>query len=176
MDLQQLKCGACGGNLNVPDGVQFVNCRHCGASLQVHLNASVVYTKVLEAIQQASSQIQYNTEILRLQGQLAELDRRWAETSKSLMIRGRSDEKHVPTKFQAVATLLLTGGVGLVWGNTALSIRAPLSVVSFEVLFLGIGVATSIWTFVSAQRYATAQREYEEQRDLLMEQLRERGM
>ncbi len=176
MDLQRLTCDACGANLDVPDGVQFVNCRHCGASLQVQRTESVVYTKVLEAIQENTDRVRQNTELLRLQGQLAQLDRDWDRVSKSLMMQGKHGGSYVPTRTSAVVMGTVMPGFGLFWLVATTNAGAPAFFSGFGVLVIGLAVCMSIWTFVKACEYNDCQARYEQERSALMNQMRRLGI
>ncbi len=112
MDLQRLTCGACGANLEVPEEVYFVNCRHCGASLKVQWADHVVLTVVTDTILDTTDRLQLNTEILVFQGRLAQLDREWDQASRKFMVRGRRRGYHVPS-------ILLTAIAGFVMASFA---------------------------------------------------------
>lgn len=176
MDLERLTCSSCGASLDVPPGVQFVNCRHCGSSLKVQRTESVAYTEVLEALQEHSSRLEEHTEILRLQGQLAQLDREWDKRSASLMVHSKNGRSHVPRKASSIIMGIVMSGFGLIWTVLVAGSGAPSPFAGFGVLFIGIAIATSIWTYTKAQMYETSQHEYEQRRSRLLAQLRVLGM
>ncbi len=74
MNLQSVSCGNCGASLNLPAGVGFVTCRHCGSALKVQHTESVAFTEVLETLKEQSSRIAQNTEALQIQNEIALLD------------------------------------------------------------------------------------------------------
>lgn len=171
MDLPQLTCGACGANLDVPNGVRFVNCLHCGASLKVQRNDSVAYTEVLEAIQENTDMIKRNTEILCLQGQLAQLDREWDETRMVLMVRDNRGGYSLPSRMLTVVFGLVVSLFA--WGCSCVAIFLtgflPFAGVGF--LVSGVVVFVIVSSFDSVSRYQSALCKYEEQRESLLDEL-----
>lgn len=176
MDLERLTCGSCGASLDVPEGVQFVNCRHCGSSLKVQRTDSVAFTEVLQTLQVHSDRLADNTEILRLQGLLAQLDRDWDQRSASLMVHGKHGRAYVPGKFSSVIMGIVMSSFGLFWTVGVASSGAPAPMAGFGILFIVIAIGMSIWTFAKAHMYETLQNEYEQNRSKLMTRLRTLGM
>lgn len=176
MDLERITCSACGANLSIPDGAPFVNCRHCGASLQVQRTDSVVFTEVREAIQETSNRLDQTTQILRLQGRLTQLDRDWDEQSKSLMMQGKSGDSYVPSKLQSIFVLLAGIGFGSFWLMNVPRVHAPVDISRFGFLIIGAGIAMGIWTYVKAHMYTSSEEEYLQKRAKLVAELRRNGM
>ena len=176
MDLERLTCGSCGASLDVPEGVLFVNCRHCGSSLKVQRTDSVAFTEVLQTLQEHSDRLADNTEILRLQGLLAQLDRDWDQRSESLKVQGKHGRAYVPGKVSSVMMGIVMSGFGLFWTVAVASSGAPSPMAGFGVLFIILAIAMSLWTFVKAHMYETLQQEYEQNRSKLMTRLRQLGM
>ena len=96
MNLQAVSCGNCGASLNLPDGVAFVTCRHCGSALRVQHTESVAFTEVLETLKEQSSRIAQNTEAIQIQNEISLLDQEWSSQSAGLMVQGKDGRSSVP--------------------------------------------------------------------------------
>ena len=57
MNVVTLTCNHCGAPLEVPEGVNFFNCRFCSSRLAIEHSESAVYTRVLEELEQKTSEI-----------------------------------------------------------------------------------------------------------------------
>lgn len=84
MDFPQISCGRCGAGLSVSGSPNFVDCRHCGASLRVVRNESAIYTELHERV----GAIEGDVEDLRKQSRLQELDMRWAAQRRRYHVKG----------------------------------------------------------------------------------------
>ena len=177
MDLERLSCGSCGASLDVPAGVQYVNCRHCGSSLKVQRTESVAFTEVQQTLQEHSDRLEVNTEILRLQGQLAQLDRDWDQRSASLMDHGKDGSASVPSKVSAVFTGIFMSGLGLLAIIMAAGSNGGAAPAAWlGVLLIFIAITMSIGAYSKAETYETLQSEYDRNRSQLMARLRMLGM
>lgn len=173
MDMLRLTCGACRANLDVPDGVQCVNCRYCGASLQVQRTESVVYTETQDAIVDTRDRLKLNTEILVLQGRLAQLDREWDHASKQFMVRGKRRGYHVPSIFLTVIFCFMLASFAWIWSLVAIFITGFVPLVGVGLLFTGVAIYLVISTVVTVSQFNSALSEYEQRRSELLIEIEE---
>ncbi len=176
MDLERLTCGGCGAALEVPEGVAFVNCRHCGASLKVQRTDSVAFTEVLQVLKEHSDRIAENTEALSLQNQLAQLDREWDQRSATLMIYEKNGQPSVPSKEHAVFSGILLIAVGIFLTVIDASPGAPLSPLPpIGLITIAGGIAMGLWLFAKANKYQQFHNAYDQERSELVARLRTLG-
>lgn len=170
MDLERIACGNCGANLDVPDGVQFVTCRHCGSSLKVARTDSAAYTEVLQTLKEQSARIADNTDVLRLQNEIALLDQEWEQRSANLMISGKDGRVSTPDKASAIVGGVVITVFGLFWTVMAGAMFLPMAI--FGLLFVGFGLWNCFNIYDKAGRYASLQAEHDRKRESLLSRLR----
>ncbi len=173
MDLEPIVCGSCGAALTIPDGVRFVNCRHCGTPLRVQRTESVTFTEVLKSIQDQSSRIAENTEVLRIQGEIALLDREWEERTTELMVRDRHGRRSIPGKTSSVIIGVVLTLFGTVWAIVAWAMFPPLAY--FSVVVIGIWVWASMSSYGKAEQYEHLKEEHERRRSDLLNRITSQG-
>lgn len=171
MDLERIACGNCGANLDVPEGVQFVTCRHCGSSLKVARTETAVFTEVLQTLKEQSARIAENTDVLRLQNEIALLDQEWNRRSADLMIHGKEGRTSTPDKTSAVVGGVVITVFGLLWTVFAGVMFPPMAL--FGLLFIGLGLWSSISAYGKAGQYELLQAEHDRKRQELLSRLRE---
>ena len=137
---------------------------------------SVAFTEVQQTLQEHSDRLEVNTEILRLQGLLAQLDRDWDQRSASLMVHGKDGSASVPGKISSVLMGVVMSGFGLFWTAAVGRSGAPAPMAGFGVLFIVLAIAMSIWTYSKAHMYETLQNDYDRNRSQLKARLRTLGM
>jgi DNA-directed RNA polymerase subunit RPC12/RpoP len=168
MDLERLTCSSCGAALQVPEGVELVNCRHCGSSLTVHRTESVVFTELLQSVKQQADRLEQTTALLQIQNEMAQLDRDWERKSAALMVRGKHGHTFRPNKAAAIFMGVFGAGFGIFWTSMAATSGAPSFFVGFGMLFIGVVIVSSILIFVKSIQYNELQKNYEERRRQLM--------
>lgn len=84
MDFQPMTCGSCGAGLSVTGSPNFIDCRHCGASLRVVRSDSAIYTELHDRV----GALEGGVDDLRKQSQLHELDMRWAAQRSQYHVDG----------------------------------------------------------------------------------------
>ncbi len=84
MELPQITCGRCGAGLSVSGSPNFVDCRHCGASLRVVRSESAIYTELHERV----GALEGDIDDLRKQSRLQDLDMRWAAQRRRFHVKG----------------------------------------------------------------------------------------
>lgn len=170
MDLERIACGSCGAALDVPDGVQFVTCRHCGSSLKVAQTADVVFTEVLETLKEQSARIADNTDVIRLQNEITLLDQEWEQRSAELMIHGKHGRISVPDKTSAMIGGVAAVVFGALWAVIAGSM-SPVGAV-MGIIFIGIGLLASYAAYEKATNYESLKALHDQKRRSLLARLR----
>ena len=87
-------------------------------------------------------------------------------------MQGKRGASYVPTKTSAVIMGTVLSGFGLFWLVVTTFVGAPVFFSGFGVLFIGLAVCMSIWTFVKACEYNDSQTRYEQERSALMNRMR----
>ena len=170
MDLEPIVCGSCGAALTIPADVQFVNCRHCSTALKVQRNESVTFTEVMNTIREQSSRIEENTEVLRIQGEIALLDREWEERTAELMIQDKHGRSSIPDKTSSVVMGVFLTLFGTFWTAVAMWIFPPFAIIG--VAMMGVWVWVSMSSYRKAEQYERLKAEHETRREVLMNRLR----
>jgi hypothetical protein len=170
MDLERIACGNCGAALDVPDGVQFVTCRHCGSSLKVARTNDIAFTEVLETLKEQSARIADNTDVIRLQNEIALLDQEWEQRSASLMVHGQHGRVSTPDKSTAMA-MGITGIIGAgIW--TAIAAATFPLMILFGIVVGGIMLLGSYAGYEKACRYESLKAKHDQKRRSLLSRLR----
>lgn len=172
MDLERLTCSSCGAALEIPPGVEYANCRHCGSSLRIRRTESAVFTELLQGMQAQVDQLAQNAERLQLQNDLLILDRDWERRAAELAIRGKYGHSHPPSQIGAAFVGIIGTGFGVFWTTAVAQTDAPRLMVAFGMLFIAIAIVSSIVISVKSSRYQQLQRKYQEQRADLNRRLR----
>ena len=162
MELERLTCGNCGATLDVPDGVEFVTCRHCGSSLNVRRTESVAFTQVMQTLKEQSDRILDNTEVLRIQNQIALLDQEWEQRSHSLMIRGKHGHVSAPGKISSIVGAFMITIFGTFWTVLASNAGAPIA--GIGVFMTGAGIVMCVVNFAKAHKYQQLREDHEQKR------------
>lgn len=171
MQTETVTCGGCGAPLSIPGNVEYVACRFCQAQLHVQRNQSVVFTEVLQSLQKQTERLAETTEVLRLQNEIALLDREWEQKTADLMVRGKHGRVSVPDKSSAIIGGVFLTLFGLFWTIMAGAMFPPMAL--FGILFIVFGVMNCVKIHTNAERYESLQTTHERQRRELRERLRE---
>ena len=169
MQTETVTCGGCGAPLTIPENVEYVACRFCQAQLHVQRNQSVVFTEVLQSLRQQTERLADNTEILRLQNEIALLDRDWEQKTAELMVHGKHGRVSVPDKTSAVLGGTVIAIFGLVWTCIAGAMFPPMAL--FGILFIAMGLWNARQQHDNAERYQQLKASHQIQRDRLRDQL-----
>ena len=143
MQTETVTCGGCGAPLTIPENVEYVACRFCQAQLHVQRNQSVVFTEVLQSLHDQTARIADNTEILRLQNDLARLDKEWSEQSANYGDRDSEGRvlKPDPEVAQIEGPILV--GLAIVGTVAACFFSLLLGMIGFVSIFAAIAYAKS---------------------------------
>lgn len=169
MQTETVTCGGCGAPLTIPENVEYVACRFCQAQLHVQRNQSVVFTEVLQSLQQQTERLADNTEILRLQNEIALLDRDWEQKTAELMVHGKHGRVSVPDKTSAVLGGTVIAIFGFIWTCIAGVMFPPMAL--FGILFVAMGLWNARQQHDNAERYQQLKASHQIQRDRLRDQL-----
>ncbi|MBI1347862.1 hypothetical protein GC163_16420 [bacterium] len=170
MELERVAYGNCGAGLQVPDGVEYITCRHCGSSLRVQHTESVTFTSVMQSLQKQSDRIAENTDVLRLQNEILLLDQEWEQRSSHLMVHGKHGPVSTPDKTSSVIGGVFITVFGLAWTIIAGSF-SPVPAI-FALMFVGFGLWNCVSTYRKAESFARLQAEHERKRSRILSQLR----
>lgn len=172
-----LTCNHCGAPLDVPETTNFVTCRFCSTRLAIEHSASAAYTRVLEEIENRTSELSEDLGTIKLQNELERLDREWQTERERLSIRGKNGQILEPDSRVAGCTAVFLFFVGVVWMIIPLGI-ASISGANFIGIGSGFGLAIAIYGIVRcltqvrlAEQFAKAKSDYESRRYALTEDL-----
>ncbi|MFH5805690.1 hypothetical protein [Alienimonas sp. DA493] len=159
--LETLLCRRCGAPLQVGPGAKFVTCGHCGSSLRVERSESAAWTELTERTERLEEKV----ERMDRRSELADLDREWERTRKSLMIRGKGVRESEPSVFGGVMVL----AIGVVGAIFAASMGAQagfpaLVGIGFPLAFAGFGIFAAVSQFANAAKWREAERRYRRRR------------
>jgi Short C-terminal domain len=118
--------------------------------------------------------MQQHLEEIKLQNDLARLDREWELDREQYMIQGKYGRRHIPNRGMSVIGGIFMVGFGIFWTATSISMTQgfgggidacfPL----FGILFILFGIGMCIYTYNQADRYEQAQRAYRRRRAQLL--------
>jgi len=188
MKLLSLTCQHCGAPLEVPAKITQLTCQFCGTRLQVQRTGAVAYTESLGDAAQQLARISDNTEQLKVEQEIARLDRDWMMSREQFMVRGKDGQLDVPGKTSALIGGAIVIVFGLIWTAMAASIAGavgvgihqvgggPLSALPgflpcFGVLFIVGGIFTSLIAYGKARAFQEHQRAYHAERNRLLAEL-----
>lgn len=78
MNVLSILCQRCGAPLHVADeSVRFITCAHCATPLEIVRQATQSHSRILEQIQESSSESAKTLRLIALQNELEQLDRDW---------------------------------------------------------------------------------------------------
>ena len=160
--LTSVTCNHCGAPLQVPDSTRYVTCSYCGRQLEIHRSGNAVYTEVLAALQQQTSEMAADLDVIRRQNEIERLDREWQMRRESLMISGKNGRSE--PSFVGGAFGVVIGAIG----GIAILAAAPAPMNLFGLLFLLIGVGTGMVSIAKASEWQRAEESYRRQRETLL--------
>lgn len=97
-------------------------------------------------------------EEIKVQNELARVDREWQMERENYMVEGDYGHKYIPDKVSSFFGGILSAGFGIFWTTMA----GAFGIFQlFGVLFILLGIGISIWGFVKADQYEEAQKRYQ---------------
>jgi F0F1-type ATP synthase assembly protein I len=150
--------------LRVPADARFVTCNHCSAHLAVKHNDSVTFTEQLSEINERTERIEEDLAELRSRQEVEDIDREWEHEREQYMVTNKHGHRSVPTSAGSAIGGVVVVVFGIFWTSMASQVGAPGIFPLFGILFIVIGIATSVISFTKAQGYMTAERRYRRRR------------
>lgn len=192
MQLLSLTCQHCGAPLEVPAKITQLTCQFCGTRLRVQRTGSAAYTETLEEVAQQVARVASNTDQLKLEQEIARLDRDWMQGRERFMMRSKNGHMSVPGKTSALIggaivvvfgvfwTAMATGIAGVVGAGLFHAGAGPFSFIAgffpcFGVLFIGLGIVAAVTGYKKAGEFELGQAEYHAQRNALLASLNRAG-
>ena len=105
---------------------------------------------------------------IRLQNEIARLDREWNLEREKYMISNKYGTRSVPNEAGSLLLVLVFGGFGVFFTISAASAGAPAIFIIFGCIFTLIAVGAGITGFAKAAEYREAFRLYQEGRTELL--------
>jgi hypothetical protein len=174
MRLVSLNCNQCGAPLEVPEKVQFVTCAYCSARLSIQRSGGAVYSQALDEVEKRTEQIADDLETIKLQNELASLDRQWMLDRDRYKVKGRDGEYSVPGQTGSIMGMILAAGFGLFWTVGAASMGAPVFFPLFGIVFVIIAIVGGISNLTKADAYQQSRQSYEMRRKTLLHKIRDK--
>ena len=163
MQLETLTCNSCGAPLQVPESTNYLKCNHCSAELAVRRTNDATFTEQLHKLVEHTEQLSEQIDELTTLNEIAALDRRWDMQRESFMVQDKHGKRYLPTEGRSLAMGVFTTAGGAIWMAVALGQGAG-SFAMFGLLFIGFGIAASLWGFKKAGEFRRARRRYRRQR------------
>lgn len=159
MELTTVSCNSCGAPLRIPVDARFVTCNHCSCQLEVKHNESVTFTKHLGEINERTERIEEDLAELTYRQTLEDIDREWEQEREQYMVTNKHGHRHIPSMAGSGIGCVVIVGFGLFWTVMASQVGGgPFAL--FGVLFIVIGVVTSVISYNKAEAYRSAERDY----------------
>ena len=171
MNLVAVQCNQCGASLRISETTNFVTCEHCHSQLAVQRMETATFTEAIKAIDQKTTQIAADLEIMRLQSRIEMLDREWDSKKAPLMIGGSEGKNGEPSRSRAKVWAILFVSAGIVLVVGALAVEGFHMFVLFGVLAIIAGVMTGSWESAMADNFQSLQARYAMERRRLVHQL-----
>ena len=192
MKLLTLACQHCGAPLEVPAKVKHLTCQFCGTRLQVQKAGSAAYTETLGEVAENVAKVAATTEQLRIEQEIARLDREWQLGRERFMVRGKDGQLSVPGKTGVLVVGALVVVFGIFWTIMASGIAAgvgfgvhsagggPLGLVAgifpcFGVFFVIAGIVAVVTAYRKAVDFEQHQQQYHAERSRLLAEVSRQG-
>jgi len=168
MKVLSVTCNNCGGPLEVPKKVRFVNCGYCSSRLEIRQSGGAVYSEVLEKIDQRTERIADDLEAIKTQNEIERLDREWIIHRDQYKVKNQDGSYDVPSATGSVVGGAVAIVFGIFWMVGAASTGAPGIFPLFGLVFIGIAFYGMLNNTSKASDYQQAHDEYQAKRRELM--------
>lgn len=166
MKVIPLRCNHCGAPLEAPKSAKFITCGFCESALAIQATGNSYTTRLLEEIQETTSNLKEQVDRLEVQADLRDLDDRWERERKSHLVKDKHGHLHEPNPVMAV----IVGGAmvmfALFWMSQATRMGAPFA--GFGLIFIIAPIAMAIHSFHKADQLKKARRDYRRRRREVM--------
>ncbi len=175
MQVEKIACNGCGAPLEVATTTQFATCRHCGAKLSIQRTDTATFTEILEQLTAKTDQLSEQVSNLTSYTELAVLDREWELERENYMVTSKHGAKSIPSEAGSIGGGIVITLFGCFWTVMAFGVTSmapsfgPFSIAQvafplFGVIFVIVGIASSISSFSKAGGYRRAQQRYHRRR------------
>jgi len=93
MKVVALSCPQCGGTQEVPAEDEFLVCTYCQARLKVTRDDKGWLMKLLDETRLENRELAFENEVLRLQNAIHQLDAKWENLRRSMLVKTRRGER-----------------------------------------------------------------------------------
>lgn len=167
MTILNLTCNHCGAPLQVPEKTRFLTCRFCSSQLEVQHSENAVYTEVLQALDQRTSEIARDVGAIKRQNELAQLDREWERERESYLVRGQHGQRNIPSTAGSAFGMVIGVTFGFIWIAVTSSSGAPAIFPLFGVVVIVVVIIGSLVNMQKSVNYQKRHGEYERRREQL---------
>ena len=112
-----------------------------------------------------------NLEKIKLQNDVAQLDREWQLMREKYVVTGKYGSRSLPNAVGSILGAVLAGGFGICWTIGATSAGAPAFFTMFGVIFVLLAIGGGIYSFVKAEEYRQAEQNYQQRGALLLSKI-----
>lgn len=169
MQVEKIVCNSCAAPLEVSTTTQFATCRHCGTKLSIQRTETATFTEVLEGLTAKTDQLSEQVNSLAGFTELAALDREWELERQNYMVSTRNGARHIPSQAGSIGGGIAITIFGCFWTVLAQTITSFIPVLNivfplFGVVFVIVGIASSISSYTKAGGYRQAEQRYRQRR------------
>jgi hypothetical protein len=169
MKVLSLTCNHCGAPLQVEENTRYLTCRFCSSQLEVEHSGNVVYTKVLQAIDQRTTEMAKDLDTIKRQNELEQLDREWQREREKHLVRGKNGTTSVPSIAGSLIGLVVGVSFGVFWMGLAISTDGPGFLPYVGGLIIFLVVINSLANFQKSANYREREAEYDRRRQHLQD-------
>lgn len=171
MKILSLSCQHCGAPLDVPESARYITCKFCDARLEVKHEGDVAFTEQLGEIERKTDQLIDEVSRLKLQNELARIDREWDQERESYMITKKDGRLSEPNQATAMLGMVVGVGFGIFWIAAVSATPAAPLFVPIGVVIIGVVLFTGIHGFQKADQYEAAKKRYDRSRSDVLDRL-----
>ena len=176
MQVEKIACNSCGAPLEVSATTQFATCRHCGAKLSIQRTDTAIFTEILEKLTTKTDQLSEQVSNLSGLTEVAALDREWALERENYMVTTQHGGRHIPSEAGSIGGGVAIAVFGCFWTVGAFAISSgmpsfgPSGIAQtgfplFGVIFVIVGIVSSILSYNKASDYRSAHQRYRRRRE-----------
>jgi hypothetical protein len=165
MNVLSLTCNHCGAPLQVEEGTRYLTCRFCSSQLEVQHSENAFYTKVLQVLDQRTSEMAKDLDVIKRQNQLEQLERDWQREREDYLVRGQNGTTTIPSAAGSLIGMAIGIAIGVLWvGFTSSLEGVPGFFPFFGVLVIIAVVFGSLRNLQKSIRYREREAEYHRRR------------
>lgn len=161
--------------MEVAATTQFATCRHCGAKLSIQRTDTAIFTEILEMLTTKTDQLSEQVNNLSGLTELTVLDREWELDRENYMVTTKHGGRHIPSEAGSIGGGIAITLFGCFWTVMAFAITSdapsfgPFAIAQtgfplFGIIFIIVGIVSSISSYNKAGDYRRAQQRYRRRR------------